>query len=187
VNLLLAGVLLWAVVHLQKAAAPAARARLVARLGEWPWQGIVAVLLIASLGLMFQGYRAAGPAIAYSTPDWAEGAGSLIAVVAMFLFAASALPTNVKRHLRHPQLLSVVLWSVGHLLAGGDRRGLVLFGGLGLWALLEILAINRRDGEWRRPGPVTRRADLVVLGAGLLLSAVAVAVHEWLGVRVVSG
>jgi uncharacterized membrane protein len=187
VTLLLAGVLLWAVVHLQKAAAPAARARLVARLGERPWRGIVAVLSIASLGLMIQGYRAAGPAIAYRTPDWAEGAGAVVAVVAMLLFAASALPTNLKCHLRHPQLLSVALWSVGHLLAGGGRRGLVLFGGLGVWALLEMLAINRRDGEWRRPGPVARRADAIVLVAGLLLSAVAVAVHEWLGVRVVSG
>jgi uncharacterized membrane protein len=184
---LLAGVLLWAAVHLPKGLVPAARARLVARLGDKPWRAIASLLLLASLAMMVAGYRAASPVDVYRTPDWLADAGAVVATVAMLLFVASALPNNMKRYLRHPQLLSVVLWAAGHLFAGGGSRDLVLFGGLGLWAILEMLAINRRDGDWHPPGPVPRRADVIVLVAGLGLTAIAVMVHEWLGVRIVSG
>jgi uncharacterized membrane protein len=186
-TLLIAGILLWAAVHLPKALAPGPRARLVARLGENAWRGIVSLLLLGSVALMVAGYRAATPVDVYRTPASLADAGMVVTTVAMVLFVASALPNNARRHLRHPQLLSVVLWAVGHLLAGGGRRDLLLFGGLGLWAILEMLAINRRDGDWQPPGPVARRADVIVLVAGLGFAAIAVAVHEWLGVRIVSG
>ena len=84
-------------------------------------------------------------------------------------------------------MLSVVLWSVGHLLAGGSWPGVVLFGGLGLWAVLEIRFINRRDGAWQRPEPAPRKGDVIVIVGGLVLSLVAVAIHHWRGVPVIVG
>ncbi len=83
--------------------------------------------------------------------------------LALFLFVASGAPSNVKRFLRHPQLLSVVLWSLVHLLANGDLRSAVLFGGLGVWAVAMIPALDRRDGEWVRPEPRPIVGDVVVV------------------------
>ena len=45
------------------------------------------------------------------------------------------IPNNVKRLLRHPQLTGVALWGIGHLLANGESRSIILFGGLGAWAI----------------------------------------------------
>ena len=47
---------------------------------------------------------------------------------------------------------------MSHLLANGDGRSIVLFGGLGLWAVVAIVAINRRDGAWQKPEPQPRAA-----------------------------
>jgi len=64
-------------------------------------------------------------------------------------------------------MTAVILWSAAHLMANGDTRSLVLFGGLGGWAVVEILLCNRRDGDWQKPAPVGRRTDVVaaVIGA----------------------
>jgi uncharacterized membrane protein len=43
-------------------------------------------------------------------------------------------------------LTGVVLWSAAHLLVNGTTRAFILFGVLGLWALIEIPLINARDG-----------------------------------------
>jgi hypothetical protein len=48
-------------------------------------------------------------------------------------------------------LMGVFVWAVSHLLMNGTTRALVLFGGLGLWALLEMPLINRREGEYIKP------------------------------------
>ena len=48
-------------------------------------------------------------------------------------------------------LTGVFIWAVAHLLVNGTTRALVLFGGLGIWALLEIVLINKRDGAYTKP------------------------------------
>ena len=40
-------------------------------------------------------------------------------------------------------LISVIYWSVSHLLANGDLKAVILFSGFAVWALMEILLINR--------------------------------------------
>lgn len=186
-TLLVIGLVLWSFVHLGKALAPRARSRLTGSIGEMPYKAVASLLLVASIALMVLGYKGASGAIAYRPPPWGHGAGTVVAVVGMVLFVASGTKTNIKRYLRHPQMLSVVLWSVGHLLAGGQWRAVVLFGGLALWALVEIGAINRRDGAWQRPESVPGKADAVVVAIGLLVSAVLIGLHEWRGVSVISG
>ena len=186
-GLLAAGVLLWMAVHLPKAAAPGLRDAAVARIGPNGWRSFVSLALFGALALMILGCRSATPAMAYRPPDWGHAAGSVVAVIGMILFVASVPRTNIKRFIRHPQLLSVVLWGVGHLLAGGSWPGVVLFGGLALWAILEMRAISRRDGDWQRPEPAPHRADIIVLVLGLALSLVAVVIHHWRGVPVILG
>lgn len=48
-------------------------------------------------------------------------------------------------------LTGVSVWALSHLLTNGTTRALVLFGGIGLWALIEIILINRRDGAYTKP------------------------------------
>ena len=59
-------------------------------------------------------------------------------LIAFYLFAASGMKTRVTAMTRHPQLIGFSLWAVAHLLVNGDLPSLVLFGGLLVWALVEM-------------------------------------------------
>jgi uncharacterized membrane protein len=101
-------------------------------------------------------------------------------LIAFVLFFAPYPPNNIKRLLRHPQLTGVLCWGVGHLLANGEGRSIVLFGGLALWALLEMVLINRRDGAWQKPQPAPRKNDIILAAAGLGAYVIFAMAHQWL-------
>ena len=172
------GLALWWGAHLFKRLAPGPRGRL----GD-PGKGLVAVAVVASVVLMVIGYRAWIPSDIWWTGGAATvGINNLLVLVAFYLFAASGMKTWVARHWRHPQLTAVVLWSLGHLLVNGDAPSLVLFGGLGLWALAAMALINRAEPRWTPPVAAASAGKEVgaAVGALLLYGAVGL-IHGWLG------
>jgi uncharacterized membrane protein len=100
--------------------------------------------------------------------------------VALLLFAASGMTTNIKRVLRHPQLTGLATWAAAHLLANGELRSLVLFGGLGLWAVVAMLFINRRDGAWQKPEPQPMAGEWKPAAAAVAGFAVLYLLHPWI-------
>lgn len=173
-TLLIAGVVLWSVAHLVPAAAPGIRANLAGKLGEGPYKGLFALDIILALVLIVFGWKAALPAAVYSPPLFGSPIPSVFLILAFVLFVASATPNNLKRFIRHPQMTAVLCWSAGHLLTNGDSRSIVLFGGFAIWATLEILLINKRDGEWHKPAAVPIVKDVITaLIAGLAFAALA--------------
>lgn len=178
-GLLIAGIALWCVVHLFPSVLPAGRLALSKRFGNG-YRGLFALLVLTALVIIVVGWRGAVPAAIYSPPLSGSPIVPLLLVVAFILFIAARAPTNIKRFLRHPQLTSVIIWSVAHLLANGDSRSVALFGSLGIWALLEILLINRRDGAWQKPPAVPRRADAITAIVGIAVFAMILYFHEWL-------
>ena len=186
--LLIAGVAIFAVVHLFPAAVKTTRDNLAARLGNNPYRGLFSLLILGSIALMVAGWKSATPTLVYLPPLRPGIVTSALILIAFILFVASARPTNLRRVIRHPQMTGVIAWSIGHLLANGDSRSVVLFGGLGLWAIAEILLCNKRDGAWTRPQPVGLRADAIVAVIGLIAFAVIAYSHRWLfGVSVAPG
>lgn len=149
--MLLAGVLLWAIVHMLPGPGRQLRQKLIASAGENPYKGMFSITLVAALLLIVFGWRTTMPEAIYLPPSWGRIAAITLMPIAIFLFGASHAKTRVKRVIRHPQLTSVVVWSIAHLLANGDNRSILLFGGMGLWAILEIAVINRRNRDWVKP------------------------------------
>jgi uncharacterized membrane protein len=162
------GVLLFMTVHFVPGVARGFRSAAIERIGENPYKGIFSLLLLLSIALLVAGWRSALPHAVYAPPHWAMPVTSVLMLIAVWLFGAPYQATRIRRYLRHPQLTGVVVWAGGHLLSNGDSRSIVLFGGLGLWALLEIPLISRRDGPWVRP----YGAALSVEIRGILISAV---------------
>lgn len=160
--LLIAGLLVFTLVHLLPAASPGTRDNLAGKLGDNAYRGLFSAVILASLVLIVFGWKAATPAGVYAPP---VSGGPLISALVFFafvLFVASRARTNYRRFVRHPQMTSVILWSVAHLLVNGDSRSVVLFGVLGIWAVVEIVLCNRRDGEWQKPDVVPISADMIV-------------------------
>ena len=82
-------------------------------------------------------------------------------------------------------LTGVMVWGVAHLLANGDSRSAVLFGGMTLWSLVEIILINRREGAYETPEPVPVQKDVVLVVVGAVLTGVVAFFHEYLsGVQI---
>jgi uncharacterized membrane protein len=61
------------------------------------------------------------------------------------------------------------MWGLGHLLAVGTARAIVLFGGLTIWALIEIYLINKRDGTWVKPEKAPFKNDVAMVVFAVLV------------------
>lgn len=179
--LLIAGVLLWAAVHFIPSLARPTRQSMIAKLGEGGYKGIFSLSLIAAIVLMVFGWRSIEqPAYLYHLPAWSRHLGMLLVLVGFFLFASSGQATRINRIVRHPQLTGMAVWAAAHLIMNGDSRSLVLFGGLGTWAILEMVFINRREGEWVKSEPEGWGKELKVAAIGLVVFVIVVFAHPWL-------
>ena len=178
--LLVLGVALWSAAHLFKRLAPARRAAM----GE-KGKGPVAMALIVSVVLMVLGYRMADGTVYWGREPMWVGINNLLMVLAFYTFAASAAKPEkiwLGTKLRHPQLTAVIIWGVAHLLVNGDTPSFVLFGGLIVWAIAEILLINAQEGPWQRPAQAPRRKEIVAVVVTLVVTTVVMLVHYLLGV-----
>ncbi len=173
---LLAGIFLWWAAHLFKRLFPAARARL----GP-PGKGLVALVLLLAVVLMVRGYRAMPVEPLYTPLPGMGHLNNLLMLIALFLFGAGSVKGRVAAMIRHPMLWGMVLWAIAHLLVNGDLASVILFGGLGLWAIVEMMAINLTEGPWQRPRPGPLKNDLKALAIALVLYALIAAIHIWLG------
>lgn len=174
--ILIAGLALWIVPHVFKRVAPETRASL-----GTPAKGAVAVAIILSIVLMTIGYRGTPYVQVYFPPAWSYHANNLLVLLGFYLFAVSGAKTRLHQYIRHPQLIGFSLWAVGHLLANGNLSAVILFGGLLLWALSEIVLINRAVPDWTPPAKGPMRKEFTSVAATLVLFGVVAWIHTWLG------
>ena len=187
-TILVLGIVMWSAVHAVPGLAPGFRQAIVGRLGVGPFKALFALAIVASLAMMVIGWRGTMPQAVYQPPPWGRSAAIGLMLVSVYLFGAARRPAMIKRVIRHPQLTGMAVWSIAHLLANGDHRSLVLFGGLGAWAIVEMLIINRRDGAWTRPESPPLSRELLGIVITLVVFAVLAWAHPWFaGVRLLTG
>lgn len=179
-TLLIAGVLIWTLSHLFKRLMPEARAAIDVKVGEGPAKGIFTVIFVTAILLMIFGFIGAGPQPVYTPPSWGVHLNNLLMIIAVLLMSLTG-KGKIGTALRHPMLTGVIVWSFAHLITNGDMRSIVLFGGLGIWAILNMWLINMRVGAWDRPtaGPV--KDDVKTLGISLIVFTVIAAIHYFIG------
>ena len=179
-TLLILGLLLWAAVHFIPSLAQPLKAAWKDKLGNTGYQITFALVVLLSLLMIIFGWRSATPSIVYATSPSMVPVAKALMFVSIALFVLSNMPTRIKRFIRHPQLTAVLVWSLAHLITNGDTRSVVLFGGLGLWALLEIFAINRRDGEWIKPDEPTWAKESIGFAISLVVYIGVVLGHSYI-------
>lgn len=174
--LLILGLLLWILPHMFKRLAPGLRARL----GD-PGKGLVAGLILVGVVLMVLGYRQADFIPVYNPLPGAGHANNTLMLSSVFLFGVGGTKGVLYTRMRHPMLWGQVVWAVAHLLVNGDLASIVLFGCLGLWALMEMTLINSA-GPWQRPVQGRGlKGDAMNLAGTLVLFGLAAMIHQWLG------
>lgn len=174
------GILLWICVHTFPALAPIARQQLKDKLGNMPYQGLFSLSLILALYLIVSGWKAATPTFLYQLPGFFRIIALALMLIATILFITSKAPTRLRQFVRHPQMCAVILWSIAHLLTNGDSRSILLFGNMMLWAIIEVIYINKRDQQWIKPKPSTLPQDVVTVAIGVTVFVVLIFVHPYL-------
>lgn len=175
-TLLILGVLLWAGAHMFKRIAPAARARM-GNAGK----GAVAAALAVSIVMMIFGYRAAEGAFFWGRHPATVGINNLLMLAALYFTSPGPKKGAIFYRMRHPMLTGFLLWTIAHLLVNGDTPSFVLFGGLGLWAIAEMIVINRAEPGWTPPAKGSIGKDAMFAAISVVLLLVIGWVHTWLG------
>ena len=165
---LLAGLGLFTGIHLVFPALQPLRASMKNRLGDNGYKGLFSILALAGIVLMVVGYRQAEFSHVYTPPTWGRTLTGILMAFSLILFAAANMPGNIKRFTRHPMLWGLVLWSMGHLAVKGDVAAIILFGGLGAFALLAMMSANIR-GAKKQSHTLPLRKDMMIIVAGLVV------------------
>lgn len=178
-GLLLSGVVLWSVMHFLPAGARGLRGNIVSAVGEGPWKGIVALALVVAIALIVIGWRSITPSPVYTPPSIGAVLMTPLMILAVILLGAANATTNIKRFVRHPMLTGVAVWAGAHLMTNGDDRSLVLFGGLGLWAVIMIAFINKRDGAREKPEAVPPAGEIKLFVISAVVLVVLLFAHPY--------
>lgn len=159
------------------------RPKLVGAMGEWPYRGVYSLVALITLLWMIWAYAAAP-----REPLWTglRTIPFLVMPVAFVLLACGYWrnPTMVGadkllksenpargmiRITRHPIMWGIMLWAAAHILARGDLKGLIFFGGFLLLATVGTLAMDARkrsNPDWPRFAAVTSHVPFVAIAQG---------------------
>ncbi|MDJ0637457.1 MAG: NnrU family protein [Paracoccaceae bacterium] len=179
-TILILGLVLWTAAHFFKRLAPAGRQAMQHRMGDAS-KGIFAVLILLSVVLMVIGYRSYTGEFYWTRNAATVGINNLLMLLSVILFGLGSSKSRLRGSLRHPMLTGFILWGVAHLLVNGDTASFILFGGLILWAIAEIIVINRAEPEYERFEGGSIAGDVRLLIISAVVFTVISGVHIWLG------
>ena len=108
------------------------------------------------------------------------GINNLLMIVAVVLFGAGSSKSRLRGNLRHPMLTGVVVWCVAHLLVNGHLAAVILFGGMGLWALIQMRLINRAEPAPEPYAEGTLAGDIRLVIISAIVFTVIAAIHNWI-------
>ena len=175
-TLLVIGILLWMGAHLFKRIMPDARAALGSK-----GQGLVALALVASIVLMVLGYRGAEFVNVWYPPSYMTHVNNLLVLIGIWAMSPAGTKGMLLSRVRHPMLMGFRLWALSHLLVNGDQASIVLFGGLLIWGVVEVVVINRAEPDWTPRTDGSLAKDGMFFVASLVLMAAIGYVHGLIG------
>ena len=148
------------------------------------YMGLYSLTTLAGLGLIIWG-KSLAPFQMIWQPIYEWRSLSLMLMIpSLICIAAGNLPlSHLRRMLRNPMLVGILLWSLAHLWSNGDLASMLLFGSFAIWSALKIISLrNVVDVDSKSPSFTW---DIISLLAGLGLYAVLGLYHgELFGVGV---
>jgi uncharacterized membrane protein len=151
----------------------AQRDAVVARIGEWPYKGVMALVSLIGIILIaygFGAYRATSWIDVWYPPRWTFYITQILMWPASICVVAAYSRGNIWRKLKHPMLVGVKTWAVAHLISNGDLGSIVLFGSFLAWAVYDRITLKRRTDPGAPPIPVGgHRNDVIALVIGTIL------------------
>jgi len=132
--------------------------------GAITWKLIYSVISIAGLALITIGYleTRTQPITIWSPPPWAWLITVYFSLVSMVLVAAAYIPNNAfKAKLKDPMLVGVIVWAICHLTTIGSLGGILLFGSVLIWGILDLLSCRKRRSESDTPDSQNKPTNMM--------------------------
>jgi len=124
----------------------AAGADLRQNMGQLPFMAVYSLISLAGFVLIIMGYGEMRPAeVLYPAPTWGRHLNYLLMPIALIALAAAYMPKgHIAKTLKHPMLVAVKIWALGHLLANGELNGVILFGAFLAYGVIARIAAKKR-------------------------------------------
>ncbi|WDI31283.1 NnrU family protein [Hyphococcus flavus] len=178
--LFILGLIIFFGAHFFSALARGPRGAMISKIGEGPYKGLYSLISLAGFVLIIFGWRGADASVLYSTPLWMRHVTYLLVLVAFILLAAAYLPAGkIANAVKHPMLAGVKVWAFAHLLVNGEVRSVMLFGAFLAFAVIDRIAVKRREAPVRAAGPVMNDVIAIAVG-GVAYVAVALYLHRYI-------
>lgn len=163
-GLLIVGLIIFIAIHFFPAF-QGPRLLLIKRLGELGYKGLFSIVALVGFVLIVIG-KANAPFIeVWQPPPMLSVITKLLMLPALILLVAAYFPSNVKQKIRHPMLMAVKIWAVGHLLSNGDMASMILFGSFLVFAIITMIRANKRIA-WTKPQARSVMMDVCVILMG---------------------
>ena len=183
-TLLIVGLALFLGIHSVRMV-PGLRPLFVSAIGAGGYKLLYTLLSVIGLALIIYGKIQAHPTeILWYPPEWSRTLAFVAIPLGLVLIIAAQTPSHIRKFLRHPMLIGVILWSGAHLAANGEKAAIVLFGSFFVWSVLATLSAFMRGGH--PDAPKGWGGDVTALVIGALLAAAFARFHSHLfGVGVI--
>ncbi|MDX0162938.1 NnrU family protein [Sinorhizobium meliloti] len=171
--ILVLGIIIFLGMHLVRVVAPGFRAGIIDSRGKGTWMGLYTIVSLVGLCLIIYGFSQARgeTGMLYDPPTFLGHIALLLMLVAFIVLAAGFLPAGrIAVALKHPQVLSIKIWALAHLLANGETSSVLLFGSFLAWAVILRISLKRRERAGEKVLPVFKSArnDVLAVVIGLV-------------------
>jgi len=141
---------------------------LVSHVGEVPYKIGFSLVSLAGLALIIYGYSLSNFEALWIPPAWGSIVLMLLMPIVCILWVAAEVPNNIRRFIRHPMLIAMIIWGAGHLIANGDLASSLIFVSFVTFSVINIFLVNKRS-EFKPRDSVSKIWDLGVVTGGLLV------------------
>lgn len=164
---------LFGIIHINPAM-PAWKAHAVKTFGKayGPVYGMLTLVLFAAV---IWAFRQADVVPLYDPPTWGRHANFGLTLLAFLCVGVFAFRGSWRNILKYPMAIGVTLWALGHLLANGDQRTTLMFGGFAAIAIL--FAVLKKASVAFVPSEVRQGHNLISILGGLALYGIAAQLH----------
>ena len=176
-NFLILGIIIFFSIHL----VPISPLKniLINRLGENKYKGLYSLIALVGLLIIIYGFGHADFYHVWDPLPYSREIAIALMPISMVLLVAANMQTNIKRYIKHPMLVAILVWSFVHLIGNGDLRSIILFASFGVYALIDII-FSKKVLTTNNTTNYTLAKDIIVIIIGLLIYAVIVYFHQYI-------
>ena len=171
------------------------KSSLIERMGEKKYQSIFSIISLVGFLIIIYGFSLIDTCNSmmadcetdnfylWDSFEYSKEISFLLMPISIILIVASQMKSNIKKVVRHPMLIGVLIWSFVHLLSTGDLRSIILFASFGAFSIIDII-FTRKTAEQGISFSILN--DVVVIVVGLVLYSIILYFHEYVsGLQIV--